>query len=242
MLLAIDIGNTAIKFGVFDGEDLNSKFTVPTKRYQDSAELRTILDKHLPAPPENVIVSSVVPELNAAIVDVFPTARLVKPTDDLGLKQRSYAADSTGTDRLINSFAAAELYGTPCIVISFGTATTIDAVNKDREHLGGIIAPGPKATAKALELITSQLPDVDIAEQPNVISTTTEGAIRSGIFYSQIGLVEVAIPLIKYQVGESAKVIATGGFASLIASKCSVVDVVEPDLTLIGLKMLHVRG
>ncbi|HTH51383.1 MAG TPA: type III pantothenate kinase [Pyrinomonadaceae bacterium] len=244
MLLAIDIGNTAIKCGVFDGDILISKFVVKTKDY-DADELHALIAHHLDPVPKNAIVSSVVPELSATVAQVLTTtgceARLITSKDDLGLT-RSFSGETIGTDRLVNSFAAAELHGSPCIVISFGTATTIDVVNKDREHLGGLIAPGPKANAKALELITSQLPEVEIVEPESIVNTTTEGAIQAGIFYSQIGLVETAVRHVKREIGDDAKVVATGGFASMFAAKCGVIDVVEPDLTLLGLKMLYSLG
>jgi len=245
MLLAIDIGNTAMKFGVFEGDELRSKFVLPTRRDYTCEEMSESIAKHLTGTPDAVIFSSVVLELDRVANETFQNlgagVRQVKPSDDLGLTF-NFVIDQAGTDHLINSFGAVELYGAPCIVIAFGTATGIDVVSRDREHLGGMIAPGPKATAKAMELIASKLPEVEITEPPNVINTTTETAIQSGIFYSQIGLVEVAVPHIKAEIGDDAKVIATGGYAPLIAEKCKTIDFIEPDLTLYGLKMLYSRA
>ena len=245
MLLAIDIGNTAMKFGVFSGDELTAKFVIPTRRDYPNDEFSNAVAEHLSDTPDAVIFSSVVPELDAIVGEVFRergiSARQITTSVDLGLTF-NFPIEDAGTDHLINSFAAVELYGAPCIVIAFGTATTVDVVNREREHLGGLIAPGPKATAKAMEMIASKLPEVEIAEPPNVINTTTTGAIQSGILYSQIGLVEAAIPHIKAEIGDDAKVIATGGYASLIADKCKVIDRVEPDLTLYGLKMLYSRA
>ena len=245
MLFTLDIGNTAMKFGVFDGDTLASKFVIPTRRDYTDAELAAEVSGRIPGDIDASIFSSVVPQVNEAVrayltSTVSGTVRMVEPTDHLGLIFNFPIADA-GTDHLINSFAAAELYGAPCIVISFGTATTIDVVNRQREHRGGLIAPGPKATARALEIVASKLPHVEIHEPPNVINTNTADAIRSGIFYSQVGLVDTAIPHIKSEIGEDAKVIATGGFAPLIAGSCRHIDHIEPDLTLLGLKMLYSR-
>lgn len=235
-----------MKFGVFDGDALVSKFVIPTRRDYSETAIATALADRIPRAVDARIISSVVPEVNDAI-QAFLTrtgagpVRLVRATDALGLTI-NFPVEDAGTDHLINSFAAAELYGIPCIVISFGTATTIDVVNREREHRGGLIAPGPGATAKALEMLASKLPEVEIHEPPNVISTNTVDAIRSGIFYSQVGLVDTAIPHIKSEIGEDAKVIATGGFAPLFANSCRYIDHVEHDLTLLGLKMLYSRG
>ena len=245
MLLTLDIGNTAMKFGLFDGELLTSKFVVPTRRDYTAAEIGTEVSHHLGDRIAGAIVSSVVPEVNDAVQEFLTSAlkqpaRFVMPTDDLALTF-NFPVQDAGTDHLVNSFAAAEIYGAPCIVVSFGTATTIDVVNRDREHQGGLIAPGPAVTAKALEMLTSKLPEVELRKTPNLINTNTLEAIRAGIFYSQVGLIDTAIPHIKSAIGEDAKVIATGGFAPLLAGSCRHIDHIEPDLTLLGLKMLYSR-
>ena len=245
MLLAIDIGNTAIKFGVFDGDDLVSKYVVPTHRDYSDDDLRRALTAYLEHAPDNVIFSSVVPELYSVVKELFLregiAAHQVSASDDFGLIF-NFSIDHIGTDRLVNAFAAVEKHGAPCIVVAFGTATTIDVINANREYLGGLIAPGPKAAAKALELVASKLPEVEIVEPANVINKTTTAAIQAGIFYSQIGLVETAIPHIRAEVGESANVVVTGGYAHLIGDKCRSIDILEPDLTLHGLKMLYSRA
>ena len=245
MLLAIDIGNTAIKLGTYDGDRLTSKFVIPTRRDYGVAELRKAINGQLDGGFKYAIVSSVVPEIDRAIAGYVShfsgvEARFVRTTDDFDLTF-NYPIHEAGTDRLVNSFAAAEKYGVPMIVIGFGTATTIDVIDRNREHRGGLIAPGPATTAKALQIVASKLPEVEIAEPPNVISTSTITSIQAGIFYSQIGLVEAAVPDIRAEIGEDARVVATGGFAHLIAHKCRSVDVVDGDLTLEGLKMLYSR-
>jgi type III pantothenate kinase len=243
MLLAVDIGNTSIKFGLFDGGEIASTHIIPTDKDSNAAGIEAAVGDWLPQAVSGAIVSSVVPEIDNAMSE-YLSARgstfFVKTTDDFGLSF-NFPIDEAGTDRLVNSFAAAELYGVPCIVIALGTATTIDVVSRDRELLGGLIAPGPATAARALELAASKLPEVEIAEPSGVITTNTVNAMQAGIFYSQIGLIETSIPNIKSEVGDDATVIAIGGFAPLIAEKCRSVDVIEPNLTLLGLKMLYSR-
>jgi len=244
MLLAVDIGNTSIKFGLFDGDEIASTHVIPTIRQNTAADIASSVGDWLPHNVDAAIVSSVVPELNSEIQRYLrqniSSVSLLETFDDFGLNY-SFPIDDAGTDRLVNAFAGAEIFGVPCIVVSFGTATTIEAVNKDREHIGGLIAPGPVTTAKALQLVASKLPQVEIAEPPSVIATNTAHAIQAGLLYSQIGLVETAIPHIKREIGDDAKVIATGGFAPLIADKCRSIDVIDRDLTLKGLNLLYRR-
>ena len=246
MLLAIDIGNSSIKFGVFDGENLFSKFSIPTTRGLTVDDLEFAIGRSLGLPISSAIACSVVPELDPPLstflkkalgVDVF----FVTNDFPFGLVVKYEPLEAAGTDRLVNSFAAAEKYGVPCIVCSFGTATTIDVVNESRELLGGLIAPGMATMAKALHLNTAKLPEVNIRSLDSVISHTTETSIQSGIFYSQIGLVESTAARIKNEIGDSPTVVATGGFASLIAENTGVIDVVDENLLLDGLRMLYSR-
>src|SRR6476620_9772372 len=162
MLLAIDIGNTAIKLGIYDCDRLTSKFVIPTRRDYGVAELREAINGQLDGGFKYAIVSSVVPEIDRAIAGYVShfsgvEARFVRTTDDFDLTF-NYPIHEAGTDRLVNSFAAAEKYGVPMIVIGFGTATTIDVIDRNREHRGGLIAPGPATTAKALQIVASKLP------------------------------------------------------------------------------------
>ena len=242
MLLCVDIGNSSIKFGVFAETKLSAKLSIPTKREYTAAEIAREIGGQLPSAINAAIVCSVVSETDAAITKFISDSfklkpRFVRSTDDLGLKI-NFNVESTGADRLVNSFAAAEKYGTPCVVISFGTATTIDTVNKEREYLGGLIAPGMKVTAKALSMATSKLPEVQIEKPSHVIAQTTERAINSGIVYGQIAMAEGLIKKVIAELGDQPRVIATGGFAELISSEIDVIHVVDIDLTLDGLNML----
>lgn len=244
MLLAIDIGNSSTKFGVFDGESLVSKFAIPTKRDSTGDELKHTVGEKLKFAIKHAIACSVVPRAEAEIADLVKRSVgvdsvFVDNTFDFGLTIRYEPVESLGTDRLVNAFAAAETYGVPCIVCSFGTATTIDAVNSDREFLGGIIAPGMGLMAEALHLKTSKLPQVEIQRPESVIGNSTVASIQSGIFYGYIGLVEGIITRMKAELGETAAVIATGGFSSLIATETDAIDAVDENLTLEGLRLLH---
>ena len=246
MLLAVDIGNSSIKFGIFDEEALLSKFSIPTPRGLTVDDLKFAVGRSLDLPISSAIACSVVPELDPPLRAFLKTALRVDAffvANDFpfGLKIDYEPLEAAGTDRLINSFAAAEKYGVPCIVCSFGTATTIDVVSQNRELLGGLIAPGMATMAKALHLNTAKLPEVEVRSHDSVISHTTETSIQSGIFYSQVGLVESAVSRIKNDISDRAMVIATGGFASMIAENTGVIDVIDENLTLDGLRMLYSR-
>ncbi len=244
MLLAVDIGNSSIKFGVFDGETLHSKFSIPTKRDISVDELESTIGEKILSPIAKAIICSVVPEIDEIVRKVLHNkfnieAFFVTSDVDLGFEIKYFDQSSLGTDRLVNAFAAAEKYGTPCIVCSFGTATTIDAVT-EKEFLGSIIAPGIQMMADALHHFTSKLPAVDVRWEGWVSPPSTEDCIRAGATYSQMGLVEVVVRDIRKDIGD-AKVVATGGFASMIAENTTVIDVVDENLLLDGLRMLYSR-
>src|SRR5688572_7955862 len=167
MLLAVDIGNSAIKFGLFEDETLTSKFSIPTKRDSTGDEIRIAVDGRLSGSIDAAMVCSVVGEIEPTITSFLRETTGVEPTFvnnsfDFGLKINYQPLDSLGTDRLVAAFAAVEKFGAPCIVCSLGTATTIDMVNEDHEFLGGIIAPGLDAMAEALHLKAPRLPKVEM--------------------------------------------------------------------------------
>jgi type III pantothenate kinase len=246
MLLAIDIGNSQTKFGVFDNSTLISKISLPTSKEITPDALSTLIADKITQPIDAAIISSVVCEVDDAFREFITRRFNVAPIFvghelDFGLKINYQPPEDTGADRLVNAFAAAEKYGSPCIVCSFGTATTVDVVNKDRELTGGLIAPGMKTLAAALKLTTSKLPEVEIEKPDNVIQNTTVGAIQSGIVYGYFGLVDGLLTAIKKEAGDDLKVIATGGFAKMISENIDHIDVVDKDLTLDGLRLLHER-
>ena len=243
MLLAIDIGNSLTKFGVFDRDKLLEKFSITTKRDLQPDELNFDRSKI-----DTVVIASVVPNLIDFVRNVIQTTFKVIPTfidhsADFGLKINYDPPESVGIDRLINASAAAKKYGTPVVVCSFGTATVIDIVSPDSEFLGGIIAPGVKTMAESLHKKTSALPAVEIEEPEQLIGNTTESAILSGIVNGHIamaeGLIQKIISNSKLGIGNSEiSVVATGGFANLIASKIEAVTEIDENLTLDGLRQL----
>ena len=241
MLLAIDVGNSSTKLALFKGDELLKKHTIPTER--DGAGLERALAEHFLDAITGAIASSVVPELDDALRQAINDRygvelRLVRTSDDYNLTVLG-PVEHAGTDRLVNAFAATEGYGVPVIVVSFGTATVIDAIDGDRRHLGGLIAPGLRTSALALELAASKLPKVEIAKPDNIVGYDTADAIRSGIYHGQIGLVEHCVSKLKAEIGADAKVVATGGFAEMIAAETPVIDAVDENLTVNGLRMLY---
>ena len=246
MLLAIDIGNTSIKFGIFDGESIVSKFSVATSASVTRDQLRKAIGSNMPGACSNAIICSVVPEINAVIReflsrDLDIESVFVINDIDFGLEFNYDPLSAVGTDRLVNAFAAVEKYGVLIIVCSFGTALTIDVVNKDREVPGGVISPGLTMLAAALHDNTSKLPKVAIEKPPSVIQNTTAQSMQSGIVYGYIGLVEGLIDRVKKEIASEPKVIATGGFAGLISQNSTIIDVVDENLLLDGLQILHSR-
>ena len=249
MLLAIDIGNSSIKFGVFDGASLVDKFLIQTKRDYTVEELlfdrlQYVDDRFFRI--DSVSVSSVVPELDDTIRQACKKMLKVTPvfidhTFDFGLKINYEPVTTVGTDRLINASTAVEKYGRPVIVCSFGTATTIDAVDAGSEYLGGTIAPGMTTLAEALHLKTSKLPHVAIEKPESVFGNTTVDSIRSGVFFGYVGLVEGIIRRMFDELGDNPKVVATGGFARLMSENTDLINTVDENLMLDGLRILSER-
>ena len=268
MLLAIDIGNSQIKFGAFDGAQLFDKFSIPTKRGYRVDELQFHRLKQVSI--DIVVVASVVPELidvvrEASQTELNLTPKIIDHSTEFGLRISYDPPEALGIDRLINASAAASKYGTPVVVCSFGTATVIDVVSREKEFLGGIIAPGVKTMAAALRENTAQLRVVEIEQPPSLIGNSTEAAILSGIVNGHIAMAEGLLERItgtrtppsamsaKRETPSAAsgvadggvrvpKVIATGGFANLIASKIDAVTKIDENLTLDGLRLLAARN
>lgn len=244
MLLAIDIGNSTIKFGVFDGENLLDKFLIPTVRHQTADEIAFSIGSKLYANISAVVVSSVVPELKNSIENFSKNHFNISPffvenDFDFGLKINYDSPESLGIDRLIAAFAAKEKYEIPCIVCDFGTATTIDVVNSNNEYLGGVIVAGINLLADALFQRTSKLPKVEIKRTEKVIGSSTIEAINSGVYFGYIGLTDGIIKRMIGELNEKPKVIATGGLASIIADGSEFIEVYDENLMLDGLRLIY---
>lgn len=246
MLLAIDIGNTNAAFGVFDKENLLNRFTIQTPRRQTAPEIHELIKENLSADISAVIISSVVTEVNDSFQRLSERFFKLKPvfvdhTFNFGLKIKYNPPSALGADRLVAAFATVEKYGKPCIVCDFGTATTIDAINSRGEYLGGIIVAGMKILADALFQKTSKLPKVEIEKPAKVIGDSTVSAIQSGIYFGYSGLVEKILQKMIEELGEKPKIIATGGLASIIAESVKMIETIDADLTLEGLRLIYER-
>jgi type III pantothenate kinase len=243
MILAIDIGNSSTKLGVFDNENLVKRLIIPTIRSKSADEIYTSIQDELTFRFSAVVVSSVVTELHDAFLELGEkyfnrTPIFVDNTFDFGLEIKYFPPENLGIDRIIAAFAAVKKYGKPCIVCDFGTATTIDAVNSKNEYLGGIITPGMNTLSEALFIKTSKLPRVEIRKPETVIGNSTVASIQSGIFYGYVGLTEGIIKRMSDELGEKPNVIATGGFAKLIAENCDLIEIIDENLILEGLRLL----
>lgn len=242
MLLAIDIGNSATKFAVYEGENQTAFDSTPTVRRPPGGEI--FFPPEFPAKFSSVVISSVVPELNEPFRRAARRAGAGEPifldaSFDYGLKIRYRPPSSLGVDRLVAAFAAGEKYGAPVIVCDFGTATTIDAVSSRREFLGGAIAPGVGTLAASLERKTALLPPVMLAPPASVIGRSTVECIQSGIFYGYLGLTKEILRRMRAELGEKPRVVATGGFGPLIAGAVSAIEIVDERLMLDGLRLAY---
>jgi type III pantothenate kinase len=240
MLLAVDIGNSAIKFGLFEGEKLSSKFSIPTRRDVTANELWLAAGDRVRSGPDAAIVCSVVSDIDTSMTEYLREVTNSEPTFvnnsfDFGLKINYQPLESLGTDRLVNAYAAVEKYGAPCLVCSLGTATTIDVLSADREFLGGVIAPGMDAMGEALHLKAPRLPQTEILKPQTVIASATEESIRSGIYYGYLAMVEGLLTRLRHESGVS-KVIGTGGNAASMST--AGLMTIDTDLTLGGLLLL----
>lgn len=246
MLLAIDIGNSTVKFGVFDQENLIEKFSIPTVRHQTAGEISSLLDQNLIEDISAVIVSSVVPELKNAIQNFSKSRFSISPIFvahdfDIGLKINYNPPESAGIDRIVAAFAAREKYGSPVIVCDFGTATTIDALNSNSEFLGGVIVAGMNLLADALFQNTSKLPKIEIKKADKVIGGSTNEAINTGIYFGYIGLTDGIIKRMIEELNEKPKVVATGGLAPIIFEESEFIEVYDENLMLDGLRLIYKR-
>ncbi|HSR68827.1 MAG TPA: type III pantothenate kinase [Acidobacteriota bacterium] len=252
MLLAIDIGNTNIVLGVFEGDELVRSWRVSTRKDQTADEygvfLRNLfqLDEIDTRKIADIAICSVVPPLNDTFVKM---ARLyfgrkpafVDPISQDLMPIRYQPASDVGADRIVNAVAVRSRLGTPAVVVDFGTATTFDAVSREGEYLGGVIAPGVGISADALFARASRLPRVEIRRPAQVIGQSTVNSIQSGIYYGYLGLVDGILKRMSAELG-GARVVATGGLAPLLKDESSGIEAVEPDLTLYGLKLFQQSG
>lgn len=253
MILAIDIGNTNTVIGVFKGDKLLADYRISSDRGRTADEcgllLLHLLDySSMPRAEINgIIVSSVVPPL----ISVFETMcrkyfghepLVVGPGVKTGVSIRYENPKEVGADRIVNAAAGFELYGGPLIIVDFGTATTFCAINTAGDYLGGAIAPGVMISAEALYARAARLPRVELVRPQSVIGRNTVSSMQSGIVYGFAGQVDAIVRRIKAELGADAKVVATGGLAEMIAGESCEIDLVNPYLTLEGLRLVWERN
>jgi len=253
MLLAVDVGNTTTAFGVFEADKLRAAWHTATdinRLVDEYASLLLSLFTHQGIATSDIkeaVMCSVVPPMVATYEELFQrylhvSPLLVEAGVKTGVRIRMDNPREVGTDRIVNAAAAHHLYGGPVIIIDFGTATTFDTVSKESEYLGGAIAPGIATGAEALFLRAAKLPRVELVRPRHAIGTSTVTAMQSGIIFGYVGLIEGIVARIQAELKEKAKVVATGGFAETIARETSVINIINPDLTLIGLRLIHIMN
>jgi len=250
MLLAIDIGNTNIAIGVFEDEKLRATWRLGTDVHKLEDEYASVFLNLLSlkglafADIDCAIISSSVPPL----VTVFEglcqryfevSPMIVGPGTKTGVRISIDNPREVGADRVVNAAAGHRLYGGPLIVIDFGTATTLDAVSEEGDYLGGAIAPGIGISAEALFEHAAKLPRVELVRPQKAIGRNTVSAMQSGIIFGYVGLIEGIVARMRKELGGTAKVIATGGLADVICRETDIVDALEPDLTLVGLRLVY---
>jgi type III pantothenate kinase len=259
MLLALDIGNTNIVVGVFQGEEILHGWRLSTLRQRTADEMgmwvlqlfhhRDLTERDV----DGVVVSSVVPSLTQPTIEMarryFDREPLVVDGHaNTGMPVLYDTPAEVGPDRIVNSVAAIARHGRDgaharaLVVVDFGTATTFDAISRAAEYLGGVICPGVNISADALFQRAARLPRVDVRKPASVIGRTTVGSMQSGLFYGYVGMVEGIVQRMKRELGDPVGCVATGGLAELIAPETGAIESVDRDLTLHGLRIIWDRN
>ena len=258
MLLAIDVGNTHTVLGLFDGDQLVEHWRIATEASRTADEiavvLRSLLDQH-PVPGgatvDGIALCSTVPSVLHEMRDMHRRyygdvpAVVVEPGVRTGVPVLTDNPKEVGTDRVVNAMAAVELFGGPCVVVDFGTATTFDAISAKGEYLGGAIAPGIDVSVEALGARGAQLRRVELARPRSVIGRNTVEALQAGILYGFAGQVDGVVTRMVAELADdpsTVTVVATGGLAPLVLEESSTIDVHEPWLTLVGLRLAYERN
>ncbi|GAA2745125.1 MULTISPECIES: type III pantothenate kinase [Kitasatospora] len=259
MLLTIDVGNTQTTLGLFDGEEIVDHWRISTDPRRTADELAVLLQGLMGAHPivsadDRVAGLSICSSVPAVLHELREVTRryygdvpavIVEPGVKTGVHVLMDNPKEVGADRIVNALAANHLYGGPCIVVDFGTATTFDAINARGDYVGGAIAPGIEISVEALGVRGAQLRKIELARPRNVIGKNTVEGMQSGILYGFAGQVDGLVNRMAKELAKDpsdVQVIATGGLAPLVLGEAEEIDVHEPWLTLIGLRLIFERN
>lgn len=251
MLLVLDIGNTNIKTGLFEGDVLKNSWRMTTEFGRTSDEYGVMMESFFAhigiatGAVTGVMISSVLPSINYTIEHMcnlyFPKANVMMVSNalKLGIVNKYDNPEMLGSDRICNCAAAYHKYGGDCVVVDFGTATSFNVISAEGEFIGGLICPGIRVASEALTLNAAMLPNVELTKPDRVICSNTVDAIRSGIFHGYVGLVEGILKRITQELGRPMRAVATGGMSDVIAAETDCFEYVNPILTLEGLALIY---
>ncbi|HEU5319844.1 MAG TPA: type III pantothenate kinase [Methylomirabilota bacterium] len=253
LLLTIDAGNSNTVFGVHDGAELRAHWRLTTRREQTADEYGVLVRNLFggsgvqPGQIEGVALASVVPPLTPVLIELSrdylrQEPLVVEPGVKTGMPILYEPPSDVGADRIVNGVAALARYGGPVVVVDFGTATTFDVVTRKGEYAGGVICPGVGISADALFQRAARLPRVDVRNPGRVIGRSTVASIQAGLYFGYASMVEGLIARIRAELGEPARVVATGGLAESLASDIPSIEAVDPVLTLTGLRLIWERN
>lgn len=252
LLLALDVGNTHVTAGALAGADILTRWRLGTDRNKTEDEYGLFLYQLFsisglnPHDVDGVVIASVVPPLTSILEKLSrryfgQDPLMIRAGMDVGMKVCYDNPLEVGADRVVNAVAAYTLYGGPCIVVDFGTATTFDVVSAQGEYLGGAIAPGILTATEALFSKASKLPRIDLVDPGRAIGKNTVASMQAGIVYGFAGQVDALVRRIRSELAAEAPAIATGGLGALVAAQSETISRVDPDLTLIGLRLIYER-
>jgi type III pantothenate kinase len=254
MILVIDVGNTNIVLGIYEGKKLLNFWRVKTDADKTSDEYGMIINQLFELQGfkfqdiEEVVICSVVPPIMYTLLHMsrkylLKEPIIVGPGIKTGMNIKYDNPKEVGADRIVNAVAAFEMYGGPLVIVDFGTATTFCAVSKNGEYVGGAISPGIRISMDALFERTAKLPRVELVKPETVICKNTINSIQAGVIYGYVGQVDYIVRRMKKELGDmNAKVIATGGLSKLIASESETIDIVNGLITLEGLRIIYERN
>jgi type III pantothenate kinase len=253
MILVVDVGNTNIVLGLYEGETLRYHWRIATNRSSTVDEYGMLvysLFQHAGVrvdDVEGIMVSSVVPPVNATLEQmcrkyVRRAPSFVGPGIKTGLNIRYENPREVGADRIVNAVAGIQRYGGPLIVVDFGTATTFCYIDEKGDYIGGAIAPGIGISTEALYQRAAKLPRIELARPRSTVGRTTVASMQSGIIFGFAGQVDGIVERIREEFGTRPRVVATGGLAEMIAGESKTIDTIDPLLTLEGLRLIYERN